>query len=488
MVENSSIRLRFAPSPTGLLHLGGLRTALYNYLYAQHFQGKFIVRFEDTDQARNFSNAEESILKALRWIGLKIDETIDTKKGNFGPYRQSDRQEIYQQHIEQLLAQKNAYRCFCTTEIIAASRTQQKIQGIKAIAYDRRCWNLTDETIAAHLQAKKVFCVRLHIPENQEIDYEDLVYGKIHFKTANIDDFVLLKTTGIPTYNFAVVIDDHLMQISHVFRGSDHISNTPKQILLYQAFQWKIPQFAHLTLIRSNVATKISKRHFVPENFLQYYIDAGYLPIALANYLALLGWNPANNQEILTMPEMIAQFAGQELNKAESQFSIHKLKWINQQHLNLLTEKRFLQLAKPFLTKIAQVQNIDQTIINPWALSVWPQIACFADLEQALQIYFQNSQLNYNSESLSLFQQNVFLLKEFRAQIKQVKTWNIESIGNVLFVVQGKSLLTKKRTFTLLRIFLTNQEKGPRLRNLINLFGQNKILAITNHWLQPQKN
>ena len=291
---SDEVRVRFAPSPTGFLHVGGLRTALFNYLFARNSGGKFILRIEDTDRARYVEGAVDNLITTLRWAGLDYDEG-PVVGGDFGPYVQSERLAIYKKHVDVLLEKRVAYRCFCTPERLDAMRKEQEKKKLQP-KYDRTCLSLSENEIEANLSAGKPYVVRLKVPDNVTIKFSDIIRGDVEFASERVDDQVLLKSDGYPTYHLANVVDDHLMNISHVIRGEEWLSSTPKHVLLYEAFGWELPKFAHLPLLLNPDRSKLSKRQ--GDVAVEDYRDKGYLKEALVNFVALLGWNPGDDMSI----------------------------------------------------------------------------------------------------------------------------------------------------------------------------------------------
>lgn len=290
------VRVRYAPSPTGHLHIGNARTALFNYLFARHFDGKFIIRIEDTDQKRNVAGGEESQLKYLKWLGLDWDEGADVG-GDVGPYRQMERLDIYNKYINELLEKGLVYKCYMTEEELEEEREEQRARG-EMPKYSGAHRDLTDEQIAQFESEGRKPSIRIRVPENVTYTFNDIVRGQISFESNDIGDWVIVKKNGIPTYNFAVVVDDHLMGISHVLRGEEHISNTPRQMMIYEAFGWEPPKFGHMTLILNEERKKLSKRDQHIVQFIEQYKDMGYLPESLFNFITLLGWSPVGEEEI----------------------------------------------------------------------------------------------------------------------------------------------------------------------------------------------
>lgn len=343
--SNKRIRVRFAPSPTGFLHIGGLRTALYNFLFAKKNNGKFILRIEDTDRERTMEGGVENIINTLKKVGLNYDEGPD-KDGEFGPYIQSERVLIYKKYAEELLEKGAAYYCFCAAEELAREREEQKAAGLPT-KYSGKCAGLVKGEIERRLKEKMPHVIRLKIPEEGIVIFEDSIYGKIQVENKNIDHQVLLKSDGFPTYHLANVVDDHLMQISHVIRGEEWLPSTPKHILLYRAFGWDAPRFAHLPLLLNQDRSKLSKRQ--GDVAVEDYLQKGYLPEALKNFVALLGWNPRGDQEIYSSDELIKYFKLESVNKAGAIFNQEKLYWINGEYIRKKSPKELFALCVPFL-------------------------------------------------------------------------------------------------------------------------------------------
>lgn len=339
--KNNIVRTRFAPSPTGFLHIGGLRTALYSYLYAKKNNGTFILRIEDTDQARNVQGAVEGLINILNWAGITFDEGPG-KEGSFGPYIQSQRLDLYKKYTEQLINDNHAYYCFCSEERLDQVRQKQIAQKLPP-AYDRHCRNI-DPKLALEKSKQEKHVVRMKVPLIGEITFNDLIRGKITIAYKNIDDQIILKSDGFPTYHLAVVVDDKLMQISHVIRGEEWLPSTPKHLLLYEYFGWQAPEFAHLPLLLNSDRSKLSKRQ--GDVAVEDYRKKGYLPEALVNFVALLGWNPGDEREIFSLNELVEAFSFAHVHKAGAVFDINKLEWMNGVYLHKKTAAEILELIK----------------------------------------------------------------------------------------------------------------------------------------------
>ncbi len=351
----TQVRTRFAPSPTGFMHLGGLRTALYNYLFAKKNGGKFILRIEDTDQERYVEGATEVIYDTLKGCGMNWDEGPDIG-GDYGPYVQSERKSLYLPYAKQLIEKGAAYYCFCTKEELDARREEAEKRG-EVFKYDKHCLHLSKDEIEAKLASGTPYVIRLNAPTTGESTYDDVVFGKITFPNDTLDDMVLIKADGMPTYNFANVIDDHLMGITHVMRGMEYLSSTPKYNLLYNAFGWEIPQYIHLTTVMRDAQHKLSKRD--GDAYYSDFISKGYLKEALINYLALVGWNPGDDREFFTMDELVEAFDIHRLNNAPGIFDVNKLTWFNAHYIAQMDFGKYLEQATPWFDQALAGKNID---------------------------------------------------------------------------------------------------------------------------------
>ena len=349
------VRTRFAPSPTGFMHLGGVRTALYNYLYAKKNHGKFILRIEDTDQERYVEGATDVIYDTLRACGMEWDEGPD-KGGDYGPYVQSERKPLYLPYAKQLIEKGAAYYCFCTKEDLDERRAAAEARG-EVFKYDKHCLHLTKEEVQQKLDAGTPYVIRMNCPTTGESTYDDEVFGHLTFPNDTLDDMVLIKTDGMPTYNFANVIDDHLMGITHVMRGMEYLSSTPKYNMLYNAFGWEIPQYVHLTTVMRDAHHKLSKRD--GDAYYSDFIDKGYLKEALINYLALVGWNPGDDREFFTMDELIEAFDIKRLNNAPGIFDTDKLTWFNAEYIRKLPFDEYLKMVTPWFDKALAGKQFD---------------------------------------------------------------------------------------------------------------------------------
>ena len=340
------IRTRFAPSPTGRMHVGNLRTALYTYLIAKHEGGDFILRIEDTDQERHVEGAEGIIYRTLEKTGLIRDEGPD-KDGGYGPYVQSERQKagIYMEYAKKLVEKGEAYYCFCTQERL--NSLKKTVNGEEIMVYDKHCLHLTKEEVEANLKAGKPFVIRQNNPKEGTTTFHDEIYGDITVDNAELDDMVLIKSDGYPTYNFANVVDDHLMKITHVVRGNEYLSSSPKYNRLYDAFGWKVPVYVHCPTITNEEHKKLSKRS--GHSSFEDLLEQGFLTEAIVNFVALLGWSPTDNQEFFTLEELVKAFDYHNMSKSPAVFDMTKLRWMNGEYIKKMDDGKFFELAKPYL-------------------------------------------------------------------------------------------------------------------------------------------
>ena len=368
------VRTRFAPSPTGYMHLGGMRTALYTYLFTRKYGGKFVLRIEDTDQARYVEGATEVIYRTLRDIGLTWDEGPDVG-GAYGPYIQSARKDMYLPYAKQLVEQGKAYYCFCTNEALEARRAAAAERG-ETFKYDKHCLNIPREEAERRIAAGEPYVIRQNVPTSGEASFDDVIFGHIAVDCAELDDMILIKADGMPTYNFANVIDDHTMGITHVLRGSEYLSSTPKYNLLYEAFGWEKPVYIHLTNIMRDATHKLSKR--TGDAYYEDYIAKGYLMEAIRNYVALLGWNPGDEREFFTMDELIEAFSLEGLSKSPAIFDVNKLTWMNAEYIRRLSGEAFTQHALPYYAQ-AGIAGMDHAVL---ARILQPRTETFAQIPE----------------------------------------------------------------------------------------------------------
>lgn len=396
-----NIRTRFAPSPTGYVHIGSLRTALYAYLFAKQNNGQFLLRIEDTDRERYVEGAIENLLHALKWAGINPDEGVVlnnkdevVQTGEKGPYIQSERLEIYQKYVNKLTEEGKAYYCFCSKERLEELRKIQEVNK-QPPGYDGHCRNLSTEEVKQKIANGEKYVVRMKMPKEGTTKFFDLIRGEVEFKNELIDDQVILKADGYPTYHLAVVVDDHLMEISHVIRGEEWLSSTPKHLVLYQMFGWEQPKFAHLPLLLNSDKSKLSKRQ--GDVAVEDYRDKGYLPEALVNFVAFLGWNPGTEKEIFSLKELIQDFSLERVNKAGAVFNLEKLNWYNREYLKIIDEKRLSDLCIPLLEEKYVISNFQYPISKMIALER-ERATNLLELVENLRFLFE--ELPYESDIL----------------------------------------------------------------------------------------
>jgi len=363
-MNNNSPVVRFAPSPTGFLHIGGLRTALYNYLFAKNQKGRIILRIEDTDRNRYVEGATEKLIDTLNWVGFDFDEGPYVG-GNSEPYLQSERLKIYHEHINKLIESGKAYYCFCTQERLASLREEQQKQKLSQAKYDKHCLHLSKEKVEINLKSGMPKVVRLNVEPDKQIVFDDVIRGRVEFESNNIDDQVLIKSDGYPTYHLANVVDDHLMRVTHIIRGEEWLSSTPKHILLYDYFGWEKPVFAHLPLLLNPDKSKLSKRQ--GDVAVEDYRDKGYLKEALINFVALLGWNYGDDKEFYEMDELIEKFSLNRVHKAGAVFNLEKLDWLNAEHLRSKPDEEILVMLK---NELAESEYKDKTFSDDYLLQI----------------------------------------------------------------------------------------------------------------------
>ncbi|UGB31101.1 glutamate--tRNA ligase [Metabacillus sp. B2-18] len=474
------VRVRYAPSPTGHLHIGNARTALFNYLFAKNQGGKFIIRIEDTDKKRNIAGGEESQLKYLKWLGIDWDESIDVG-GEYGPYRQSERNDIYKKYYDELLDKGLAYKCYCTEEELEKEREEQMARG-ETPQYSGKHANLTkeeqNELESQGLQAS----IRFRVPANKEYRFTDMVKGDISFESEGMGDFVIVKKDGTPTYNFAVAVDDHLMGISHVLRGEDHISNTPKQLMIYEALGWDIPVFGHMTLIVNENRKKLSKRDESIIQFIEQYEELGYLPEALFNFISLLGWSPGGEEEVFTKNQLIEIFDATRLSKSPAVFDTHKLAWMNNQYIKQLDLEKLIPLCLPHLIKAGKVsENMseeEQERTHQLIALYQEQLNFGAEIVALTELFFKE-EISYEEEAKDVLagEQVPEVLSAFVSEINQSDDFSADTVKTMIKAVQKATGQKGKNLFMPIRVAITGQTHGPDLPKSIAVLGKSTVLA-----------
>lgn len=479
---SEAIRVRYAPSPTGNLHIGNARTALFNYLFARHNDGTFIIRIEDTDKKRHVDEGEESQLKYLQWLGIDWDEG-PVQGGDFGPYRQSERNELYQKYVDELLARDLAYKCYVSSEELEEMREEQRANGVMP-HYDGRHAHLSEEEQAQFEAEGRQPVIRVRVPEQTTYTFDDMVKGDISFESKDIGgDWVIQKVDGTPTYNFACAVDDHHMKISHVLRGDDHISNTPKQLMIYDAFDWEPPRFGHMTLIiNAETGKKLSKRDESILQFIEQYNNLGYLPEALFNFITLLGWSPKGEEEIFTKQEFIDMFDYKRLNTSPAAFDQKKLEWITNQYIKELPDEDVVALIQPHLVEAgvfpADPSEADQEWVMKLAnlykeqMSYGQEIVSLADLFFGEGIAFdEGAREVLSGETVPT------VLEAFKKHLADVDVFEKDNIFPAIKAVQKETGVKGKNLYMPIRVATTGQQHGPELPLAIELLGKHKAIS-----------
>lgn len=468
------IRTRFAPSPTGYLHVGGLRTALYNFLFARKNNGKFILRIEDTDRSRYVEGAVENLINTLKWCDLHYDEGPDVG-GPYGPYIQSQRLEIYKQYAEELVRKGYAYYCFCTPERLAQLREEQLKLKVPQVKYDKHCLRLSQDEINAKLENKEPYVIRLNVPENQVVKFYDIIREEVEFETNNIDDQVLIKSDGYPTYHLANVVDDHLMKISHVIRGEEWLSSTPKHILLYEFFGWEKPQFAHLPLLLNPDRSKLSKRQ--GDVAVEDYRAKGYLKEALINFVALLGWNAGDDREFYYLNELIEKFSLERVNKSGAVFDLNKLLWLNGEHIRKKSVDELLPILKEELKKSKYAsQNFSDDYLK-LVISAMHERIDFVYEIITKSYYFFERPTNYEEKAVqkNWKQETPEILSLLIQEFEKIDNPSKEKYEEALNKLAEQLNVSKGKIIHPLRLALSGTSAGPGIYDLIFILGKDEV-------------
>lgn len=474
-----SIRVRFAPSPTGPLHIGGARSALFNYLWARKNKGTFIVRSEDTDLERSSRESEQNILQALRWLNIQWNEGIEVG-GEHGPYRQTERLALYREYTEKLLAKGDAYYCYCSEEEIEQERQSLIAKG-QTPRYLGKCRHLTAEQKAAFEKEGRKPVVRFRVPEAQEIHIKDLVRGDVVFDSDGIGDYVLVKSDGIPTYNFAVVIDDATMKVTHVVRGEEHLSNTPRQVLLYQALGLPIPEFAHISLILNIEGGKMSKRD--GDTAVLDYQKKGYLPEAIVNFIAMLGWSPSGEEEFFTLEELAEAFSLERVSKSPAVFDLQKLNYINAHYIKTAAPERLAKLALPFVREMGVLsQGEPSEEEQQWLIgiikAISDKISYLAEVKDFVHYFYGAAPLKPEGEALEVLkgEQVPGVLKLFEEKVREAELLSEATVKALLKKMTKELKLGGKFVYMPVRVALTGLTHGPELYDIIPLLGRENVL------------
>lgn len=474
----SEVRVRFAPSPTGYLHIGGARTALFNWLFARKMGGKLILRIEDTDTERLKEDSVSQILTSLRWLGLNWDEGPEAG-GACGPYYQSERRELYSKYAQQLLDEGKAYYCFCTPADLEAEREKQRATK-QPFRYARTCRDLDPEVAKARAAAGEPYSVRIKIPTEGSITVHDLIHGDVTFNMDQFDDFVIVKSNGMPTYNFAVVVDDHLMGMTHVLRAEEHLSNTPKQLLIYEALGFEPPKFGHMPMILAPDRSKLSKRHGATS--VEEFRAQGYLPEAIINYLTLLGWGPGDEREIFTLAETVKLFELEQMSKKAAVYDTKKLTWMNGQYLSELPLEKILPEAETFFLKdglvteewLAENKDYFAKLVD----TVRVRVKTLQEVADASAYFFKDVEAYDEKGVAKHFKPEAAeLLEKCIAALEADEVFDLTSTEAIYNKIATDNGLALGKVIHPTRLALTGRTVSPGMFDVMVLLGKEKTLA-----------
>ena len=477
-MNDKEVRVRFAPSPTGYLHIGGARTALFNWLFAHKMGGKLILRIEDTDTERLKEDSVSQILTSLKWLGINWDEGPE-QGGDFGPYYQSERLDIYKKYVDELLANGKAYRCFCTTEELEAEREKQKAAKLP-FRYARTCRDLPEEEVQKRIAAGEKFSVRLKIPAEGNIVVHDLIHGDVNFNLNQFDDYVIMKSNGMPTYNFAVVIDDHLMGMTHVLRAEEHLSNTPKQLFVYEALGWEPPKFGHMSMILAPDRSKLSKRHGATS--VEEFRSQGYTAPAIVNYLTLLGWGPGDEREIFSLEETVKLFQLEQMSKKAAIYDTKKLTWMNGQYLSSLPLEEILPEVKPFFLNAGLVDeawlNANADYFAQLIDIVRVRVKTLAEIVDASEYFFKDV-TSYDEKGVAKHfkPEAVELLNACMKALAADEEFSLLSTEAIYNKISAEKEIALGKVIHPTRLALTGRTVSPGMFDVMVLLGKEKTLA-----------
>ena len=468
-------RVRFAPSPTGYLHVGGLRTALYNYLFAKRYNGKFILRIEDTDRNRYVEGAVEKLIDSLKWCGLDYEEGPG-KGGSFGPYVQSERLPIYKEQVDKLIEKGNAYYCFCTPERLEALREEQQKLKLPQAKYDKQCLSLSKDEIKEKLSSGMPYVVRLNVPAGLKIQIKDIVRGDVEFDSGVVDDQVLLKSDGYPTYHLANVVDDYMMGVTHVIRGEEWLSSTPKHVLLYDFFGWRRPEFAHLPLLLNPDKSKLSKRQ--GDVAVEDYRDKGYLKEALVNFVALLGWTAGDDKEFYYLDELVEKFSLERVNKAGAVFNVEKLNWLNAEHLRKKTKEEILSMLKKEIenSEYKQISFTDE-LLRDIIDAMHERVSFVKEFLSKAEYLFKEFDA-YEEETVKKRwkEDSSQLLAKLSLKIKEIENPLKEDYENALHKTAEENNAGNGKIIHPLRLAVSGVGGGPGVFDICRIIGKETVL------------
>lgn len=474
---NSEIRVRFAPSPTGFLHVGGLRTALFNWLFARKHGGKFILRIEDTDQKRYVPGAVENLISTLKKLGIDYDEGPDIG-GPYGPYIQSKRIDLYNRYAQQLIKEGHAYYCFCSEEELARERAKQKAQKLP-LKYSGKCRHLSSHEIEKKLHENVPHVIRLRFPQDGTTVFHDEIRGRVEVQNSQIDDQVLIKSDGKPTYHLANVIDDHFMHISHVIRGEEWLSSVPKHIYLYQALGWEVPIFVHLPLLLNPDKSKLSKRQ--GDVAVEVYLQKGYLPEALINFVALLGWHPPEDRELYSTSELIKAFSLDRITKSGAVFDLEKLRWMNGYYLRNLSLTTIAEKALPFFKK-ANIDISDKDKYYKVIDLMRQRSATLEELALVSKKFYNNIEIVEEDRSIVFGDSAQEVYSFWIRELTQKEQWNIKEIKDLLKRTTVEIGVKGKNLYFPLRLALFGSCHGPDVPAIIDVLGKDETLRRLKKW------
>lgn len=482
----TNIRVRFAPSPTGSPHIGTIRTAVYDWLFARHAGGTFVLRMEDTDRARYVPESQEQILESLRWLGCQWDEGPEVG-GQYGPYLQSERLDIYAAHARQLLDESKAYRCFCAPERLAEMRKEQEVLK-QPTGYDRLCLGLPPEETESRLKEGMPYVLRFKVPETGQTSFTDIVRGEITFDNRLLDDFIIVKSDGYPTYQFASVVDDHLMEITHVIRGEEWISSTPKHILEYQAFGWQPPKFAHPALILGPDRSKLAKRHGAVA-FLDYK-ERGFLPEAILNFVTLLGWSPGEDREVFSPDELIARFTLEGLVKNPAIFDVQKAEWMNGVYIRQAPLERIAGLCLPYLQEAGLVSKTltpeEMEYVRKVVALEQERMKVLSEIVELTRFFFEDEPEYEEKGRKKWLEQDYVpvLLRNLGDRLQGISEWTHDSIEEAVRQAGDEMGLSGGQVIHPVRMAVTGRTVGPGLFESISVLGKERVLKRLKRTLE----
>jgi len=482
-MNNNNVRVRFAPSPTGYVHIGSVRTALFNYLYARNQNGKNILRIEDTDQTRKVEGAVENLVDSLALLGIDFDEGPG-KDGEAGPYFQSERLEIYKKYCDELLEKKAAYYAFETSEELDEMRKMQQLEGRQTM-YDGRARDLTDEEVKANLDKGMPYVIRLKVPRDEEVRFNDVIKGNIKIETNIIDDQILLKSDGFPTYHLANVVDDHLMGITHIIRGEEWVTSVPKHILIYKALGWEVPAMVHVPLILNPDKSKLSKRQ--GDVAVEDFLKKGYLKEALINFIAMLGWNPGEGEEneFFSMEQLVDKFSLEKVQSSGAVFNIDKLNWMNNSYIKDYDPEKLFDLSIPYF-KDTGVDLADKEHAKKILLAIRVYLNKLDEIPDHTKIFTQDKIVieDPELEKILTADTSVTVFKELTDQLKNIDELTAEVYKEKISEVQNVTGVKGKLLFKPVRVALTGSENGPDLPSIVEILGKEKVVRFLTDWIR----